>query len=343
MPACSRPPSPRCAAAAASSLNAVTLETEALLIDRHAAFGGELIAHRHCARRAGRRQDRLAAGDAGHAVAVGQAMIVAGIGCRAGAPAADIDGRASRAALARAGSPPTRSTRIATSTQQERRSRASRTAAETLGAPLVCRAARRTRSRRAAPRRDALRARARAHRRAVRRGSGGARRRRTRSARLLGAARSCVGAARPARSPLAVGGGAMTVHFIGAGPGAADLITVRGRDLIARCPVCLYAGSLVPRDAARALPAGRAHRRYGAAVARRDRSRVRRRARRRPRRGAAAFGRPLDLERARRADPPARAPRHPLHDDAGRARLRRRGRRARPRADAAGGRAEPSC
>jgi precorrin-4/cobalt-precorrin-4 C11-methyltransferase len=38
----------------------------------------------------------------------------------------------------------------------------------------------------------------------------------------------------------------MTVHFIGAGPGAADLITVRGRDLIERCPVCLYAGSIVP-------------------------------------------------------------------------------------------------
>jgi len=38
----------------------------------------------------------------------------------------------------------------------------------------------------------------------------------------------------------------MTVHFIGAGPGAADLITVRGRNLIAACPVCLYAGSLVP-------------------------------------------------------------------------------------------------
>ena len=38
----------------------------------------------------------------------------------------------------------------------------------------------------------------------------------------------------------------MTVHFIGAGPGAADLITVRGRDLLARCPVCLYAGSIVP-------------------------------------------------------------------------------------------------
>jgi precorrin-4/cobalt-precorrin-4 C11-methyltransferase len=38
----------------------------------------------------------------------------------------------------------------------------------------------------------------------------------------------------------------VTVHFIGAGPGAADLITLRGRDLIAACPVCLYAGSLVP-------------------------------------------------------------------------------------------------
>ena len=48
----------------------------------------------------------------------------------------------------------------------------------------------------------------------------------------------------------------MTVHFIGAGPGAADLITVRGRDLIARCPVCLYAGSIVPRDLLLHCPAG---------------------------------------------------------------------------------------
>ena len=38
----------------------------------------------------------------------------------------------------------------------------------------------------------------------------------------------------------------MTVHFIGAGPGAADLITLRGRDLIAAAPVCLYAGSIIP-------------------------------------------------------------------------------------------------
>lgn len=40
----------------------------------------------------------------------------------------------------------------------------------------------------------------------------------------------------------------MTIHFIGAGPGAADLITVRGRDLLAACPVCLYAGSIVPPE-----------------------------------------------------------------------------------------------
>ncbi|MFP9136718.1 precorrin-4 C(11)-methyltransferase [Devosia sp. XGJD_8] len=40
----------------------------------------------------------------------------------------------------------------------------------------------------------------------------------------------------------------MTVHFIGAGPGAADLITVRGMKLLAACPVCLYAGSIVPPD-----------------------------------------------------------------------------------------------
>ncbi|ASM73587.1 MULTISPECIES: precorrin-4 C(11)-methyltransferase [Roseobacteraceae] len=38
----------------------------------------------------------------------------------------------------------------------------------------------------------------------------------------------------------------MTIHFIGAGPGAPDLLTLRGRDLITACPVCLYAGSLVP-------------------------------------------------------------------------------------------------
>ena len=48
----------------------------------------------------------------------------------------------------------------------------------------------------------------------------------------------------------------MTVHFIGAGPGAADLITLRGRDLLARCPVCLYAGSLVPPELLAHCPEG---------------------------------------------------------------------------------------
>ncbi len=48
----------------------------------------------------------------------------------------------------------------------------------------------------------------------------------------------------------------MTVHFIGAGPGAPDLITVRGRDLIAACPLCLYAGSLVPSEVVAFAPPG---------------------------------------------------------------------------------------
>ncbi|MDE3028925.1 MAG: precorrin-4 C(11)-methyltransferase [Paracoccaceae bacterium] len=48
----------------------------------------------------------------------------------------------------------------------------------------------------------------------------------------------------------------MTVHFIGAGPGAADLLTLRGRDLIATSPVCLYAGSLVPEGVLAHCPPG---------------------------------------------------------------------------------------
>jgi precorrin-4/cobalt-precorrin-4 C11-methyltransferase len=48
----------------------------------------------------------------------------------------------------------------------------------------------------------------------------------------------------------------MTIHFIGAGPGAADLITVRGRELLGRCPVCMYAGSLVPADLLSHCPPG---------------------------------------------------------------------------------------
>jgi precorrin-4/cobalt-precorrin-4 C11-methyltransferase len=48
----------------------------------------------------------------------------------------------------------------------------------------------------------------------------------------------------------------VTVHFIGAGPGAPDLITLRGRDLIASSPVCLYAGSLVPQALLEHCPKG---------------------------------------------------------------------------------------
>lgn len=48
----------------------------------------------------------------------------------------------------------------------------------------------------------------------------------------------------------------MTVHFIGAGPGAADLLTLRGRDLLARCPVCLYAGSIIPAEMLAHCPEG---------------------------------------------------------------------------------------
>lgn len=48
----------------------------------------------------------------------------------------------------------------------------------------------------------------------------------------------------------------MTVHFIGAGPGAPDLLTLRGRDLIAASPLCLYAGSLVPEAVLQHCPAG---------------------------------------------------------------------------------------
>lgn len=48
----------------------------------------------------------------------------------------------------------------------------------------------------------------------------------------------------------------MTVHFIGAGPGAPDLLTLRGRDLIASSPVCLYAGSLIPEAILAHCPPG---------------------------------------------------------------------------------------
>jgi precorrin-4/cobalt-precorrin-4 C11-methyltransferase len=53
-----------------------------------------------------------------------------------------------------------------------------------------------------------------------------------------------------------MGGDQVTVHFIGAGPGAADLLTLRAQRLIATCPVCLYAGALVPQEILAHAPAG---------------------------------------------------------------------------------------
>jgi precorrin-4/cobalt-precorrin-4 C11-methyltransferase len=52
------------------------------------------------------------------------------------------------------------------------------------------------------------------------------------------------------------GGSSMKVHFIGAGPGASDLLTLRGRDLIHSSPVCLYAGSLIPAGIIAHAPPG---------------------------------------------------------------------------------------
>jgi precorrin-4/cobalt-precorrin-4 C11-methyltransferase len=52
------------------------------------------------------------------------------------------------------------------------------------------------------------------------------------------------------------GGSSMMVHFIGAGPGASDLLTLRGRDLIHASPVCLYAGSLIPAGIIAHAPPG---------------------------------------------------------------------------------------
>ena len=130
----------------------------------------------------------------------------------------------------------------------------------------------------------------------------------------------------------------MTVYFIGAGPGAADLITVRGARVLAACPVCLYAGSLVPRELlAECPPDARLvdtaqldldadHRRAGAG------------ARGGPRRGPAALGRPVGLQRGRRADAPARRGGCALRGGARRARVRRGGRRAQAGADGAHGR-----
>jgi precorrin-4 methylase len=97
----------------------------------------------------------------------------------------------------------------------------------------------------------------------------------------------------------------MTVYFIGAGPGAPDLITVRGLKLIERCPVCLYAGSLVPEEIVQAAPAD-ALVMDTAPMHLDEIIEEMKGACGRPGRGAGAFGRSGDLRRRGRADAQAR-------------------------------------
>ena len=234
-------------------VNAVTLETEALLIARHAALGGELI--RIAISRAAAVGDKTGwrRGDAGDAMGLGKTMIAAGVGCRRGTPAPDIEA-AIRAALARAEYHDRCARRHCHHRSQERRGRHSRRGGE----------ARRCGDRgvgcgsqgRQATARRPIGTLARAHGRSVgRRGRGTCRRRTNREPyRLTSCGRH--GDLRARGLGPCIRRRVMTVHFIGAGPGAADLITVRGRDLIARCPVCLYAGSIVPRELLAYCPAG---------------------------------------------------------------------------------------
>src|SRR5262249_44152811 len=180
---------------------------------------------------------------------VGEAMIVAGVGCRKGASADDI-GAVIADALARAGVAP-RALDLIAAPELKRGEPGLAAAAAALGVPLVLIA-----------KADLEAAGARAE---------------TRSERVLALmGLPCVAeaAARGGRRPhgsadraadrdrdrdLRAGrqrGTIMSVHFIGAGPGAADLITVRGRDLLGQCPVCLYAGSIVPAELLEYCPAG---------------------------------------------------------------------------------------
>ena len=191
----------------------------------------------------------MASGHAGDAMDLDQAMIVAGVGCKSGASAREIEA-AIGAALSQAGVANGALGLIATSSakaeepglaaaaadrglkfvfvpQADLEAAGSRTLTHServlaiSGVPSVSEAAALAA---AGPGRAAARA---------------ARRGRPRDLRARGHGRWRV-----------------TVHFIGAGPGAADLITVRGRDLIARCPVCLYAGSIVPKELLQFCPPG---------------------------------------------------------------------------------------
>ena len=130
----------------------------------------------------------------------------------------------------------------------------------------------------------------------------------------------------------------MTVWFVGAGPGAPDLLTVRAHRLLAAAPVVLYAGSLVPPEVLAGTRPGA--RLVDTAELDLDAitGRPRRGARGRARRGAAAQRRPVDLQCGGRADPQARRRGRAVADRPWRARLRRRRGRAAAGADPARGR-----
>ncbi len=101
----------------------------------------------------------------------------------------------------------------------------------------------------------------------------------------------------------------MTVWFIGAGPGDPELLTLQGRAADRACPVCLYAGSLVPAEVVAIAPEGARVRDTAPMTLDETHARDRRRASPGPGRGAGAFRRSVALWRHRRADPPAAAPR----------------------------------
>jgi precorrin-4/cobalt-precorrin-4 C11-methyltransferase len=179
---------------------------------------------------------------------LGQAMIVAGVGCRKGASADDI-GAVIADALARAGIPADALDLIATP-ELKAGERGIAAAAAALGVPLVLipKAAMEAAGARASTRSERVLALTGVPSvaEAAALAAGGPQAQLIVPRIAAGTATCAIGHRRRA---------VMTVHFIGAGPGAADLITVRGRDLLGRCPVCLYAGSIVPPELLAYCPA----------------------------------------------------------------------------------------
>ena len=331
-------------------VNAVTLETQAELIRRYEAQAASSSRMQIARRRAARRLPWISSGHAGDALDGGEAMTAAHRH-RHRLPQGLRRARTSRSLVRRAlalvaGMPRCRSAacklRERRHLHQRGQARGSRPRRSRGDARPEARASCRTPRSRPLPRAAQTRsarvqallglAFARRSRGARRRGRGLA----------PGARRISEGGASCA---VATAGGerVMTVHFIGAGPGAPDLITLRGRDLLARCPVCLYAGSLVPKELLAHCPKGA--RILDTAPLTLDAIEAEfRRAHDVGRgRGAAAFGRSLGLERHGRAIASPRRARHPLHDHAGRAVLRGGRRRARARAHLARGRAIPGA